>query len=201
MMGYEQSVNIKRRPWQRRIEVFSPKIRRRLTLPSRDAHDAWLLLEANPNVKRFCERPAFLEGAAGRLLDFWVDEGRHEKFWIMSAGDADAKSLPKTVHGLAIRIISRADIVAMSMRIQNWAQIISYRVTFGGLVDRRLRSDILARLEKPLRLERIEATFHPIDVDVVRASLFELLAAGDVVSPDIDVTALGLSTVFKRSAA
>jgi hypothetical protein len=38
---------LRRRPWQRRIEVYSPKIQRRLTLFSRDAHDTWLLCLAS----------------------------------------------------------------------------------------------------------------------------------------------------------
>jgi len=45
MLHYEKAVESKRRSGQRRIEVFSPKIERRLTLFSRDSHDAWLLLE------------------------------------------------------------------------------------------------------------------------------------------------------------
>jgi hypothetical protein len=45
MLHYEKAVESKRRSGQRRIEVFSPTIERRLTLFSRDSHDAWLLLE------------------------------------------------------------------------------------------------------------------------------------------------------------
>jgi len=65
---YAQAVNVKRRRWQRRIEVFSPKLRRRRTLFSRDAQDAWIVLEANPPVHSFCERPAYGEGTAGATL-------------------------------------------------------------------------------------------------------------------------------------
>jgi hypothetical protein len=64
-LEYPQAIDIKRRPWQRRIEDFSPKLRRRLTLFSRDALDAWILLEADPQVRSFCERPAYIEGMAG----------------------------------------------------------------------------------------------------------------------------------------
>jgi hypothetical protein len=46
-------------------KVYSPKIQRRLTLFSRDAHDAWLLLEADPEVRTFCERPAYVAGEKG----------------------------------------------------------------------------------------------------------------------------------------
>ena len=50
MLRYDNAMELRRRPWQRRIEVYSPKIQRRLTLFSRDAHDAWLLLEADPDT-------------------------------------------------------------------------------------------------------------------------------------------------------
>ena len=64
--------------------------------------------------------------------------------------------------------------------------------------DRRLQSEILTRLEKPHRLERLEAAFHPLDVNAVRSALFDLLAAGKVIAPEIDSAQLSLSTVFRR---
>jgi hypothetical protein len=67
--------------------------------------------------------------------------------------------------------------------------------------DRQLQKDILARLAKPHRLERLEAAFHPLDISVVRAALFDLLAAGRVVAPELDFTPLGLDTVFRQSTA
>jgi hypothetical protein len=126
MLCYDNAMELRRRPWQRRIEVYSPKIQRRLTLFSRDAHDAWLLLEADPEVRTFCERPA---------------------------------------------------------------------------ANRRLQEEIFARVEKPYRLEHLEAAFQPIDVSLVRASLFKLVAEGRVVATDIDVVPLGSTTVFRRSAS
>jgi len=55
-LGYAQAVEVKWRPWQRRIEVFSPKLRRRLTLFSGDAQDTWILLEADRHVQTFCDQ-------------------------------------------------------------------------------------------------------------------------------------------------
>src|SRR6266481_6393748 len=99
-LGYAQAVEVKWRPWQRRIEVFSPKLRRRLTLFSRDAQDAWILLEADPRVQRFCERPAYMGGNAGRMLDFWVDRGaRHQHFWVVSSTDTERSSIARRVNG------------------------------------------------------------------------------------------------------
>jgi hypothetical protein len=201
MLHYEKAVESKRRPGQRRIEVFSPKIKRRLTLFSRDSHDAWLLLEADPTVQRFCERPAYVEGDAGRVLDFWVDQSGHSSFWILSGEEAESESLPKTAHGVTLRIMPRPDLIAFAMRSQNWAQIVPYRISFMRHADRQLQKDILTRLAKPHRLERIEADFHPLDITTVRAALFELLAEGRVVAPELDFTPLGLDTVFRRPAS
>jgi len=61
MLHYEKAVESKRRRGQRRIEVFSPKLNRRVTLFSWDSHDVWLLLEADPTVQAFCERPAYVD--------------------------------------------------------------------------------------------------------------------------------------------
>jgi hypothetical protein len=117
------------------------------------------------------------------------------------AADGEAESLPKTAHGVTLRILPRADLIAFAMRSQNWAQIVPYRISFMRHADRPLQKDILARLAKPHRLERIEADFHPLDITVVRAALFELLAEGSVVAPELDFTPLGLDTVFRRPAS
>ena len=179
--------------------MFSPKIKRRLTLFSWDAHDAWLLLEADPTVQAFCERPTYVKDGAGRVIDFWVDQGGHSKFWALSSEDSDSESLPRTVHGVTLRVLRRPDMIAFAMRIQNWAQILPYRISFVRHSDRRLQKNIFARLEKPHRLERLEAEFHPVDIGVVRAALFDLLAEGKAVAPEIDLAPLGLDTVFRRA--
>ena len=120
MLRYDNAIEFRRRPWQRRIEVYSPKINRRLTLFSRDAHDASLLLEADPKVRSFCERPAYVAGEAGRLIDFWVDRGRHAKFWILGGAESEAHALPSTLHGIPVRVLHRADMIAAEMCIKNW---------------------------------------------------------------------------------
>jgi hypothetical protein len=89
--GYAQAVEVKRRPWQRRIEVFSPKLRRRLTLFSHDAQDAWILLEADPRVQTFCERPA---------LSFFFHYGTfHLSTWHFFLGCANPASKRLVVEG------------------------------------------------------------------------------------------------------
>jgi hypothetical protein len=198
--SYEKPIEVSRRPRQRRIEVYSPKLKRRVTLFSWAAHGVWLLLEADPAVKVFCERPAYLEGGAGRLIDFWVSRGRHAKFWVLSPAEPEKLAIPKSAHGVSVRIVRRADLMAFDRRIDNWSQILPYRVSFARYPDGRMQKEIFERLEKPHRLERLEAAFHPLDVATVRAALFELLATGKILAPDLDSKPLGLMTMFRRPA-
>lgn len=136
------------------------------------------------------------------MLDFWVDQGRgRAKFLVVSMEETDAKSLPTSVHGLKLQLLRRPDMIAFARRIENWAQIVPYRTSFMRHADQRLQNDLFARLERPHRLERIEAEFHPIDVSAVRAALFDLLAEGRVSAPDLDFAPLGLDTVFRRDAS
>jgi len=46
MLSREKPIEMSRRPWQRRIEVYSPKLKRRPTLFLWGAQNAWFLLEA-----------------------------------------------------------------------------------------------------------------------------------------------------------
>src|SRR5580693_1630096 len=200
MLRYEHAVEFRRRPWQRRIEVYSPKLQRRLTLFSRELHDAWLLLEADSQVRSFCERPGYVAGEAGRLLDFWVDNGRHAKFWVLCSNETVPDAFPKRLHGIALRLIRRVDMIAAAMRIRNWAQIVPYLTSFARHSDRRLQEEIYARLNRPHRLGGLESAFNPIDVSVIRAALFRLLAEGKVASADLDTLPLGLNTIFKQVA-
>ena len=57
---YTQAVVFSRPAGRKRIEVFSPKLARRLSLGGYDAYRTWLVIEANPRIKAFCERPTWL---------------------------------------------------------------------------------------------------------------------------------------------
>ena len=201
MPDYVRGIDVERRPWQRRIEVYSPKLGRRVTHFSRTAYEAWLLLESDPTIKTFCERPAYLDDQAQRVIDFWVNRGRHASFWLLATDKAEHVTWPQRVHELPLRVIRREELVAQSIRVQNWSRIVPYLASFARHLDPRLQQDVLGRLAKPHRLERLEASFHPLDAASVRAAVFTLLAAGDVVAPELERTPLGPTTVFKRAGS
>lgn len=84
-MPYTRPVPSSRPAGRRRIEVFSPKIGRRLSLGSYDASRTWLVIEANPDIVTFCEQPTYVEGHRGRVIDFWVPlrGAPGGEFWIV----------------------------------------------------------------------------------------------------------------------
>jgi hypothetical protein len=51
-----------------RLEAFSLKADRRLTLYRQSALDQWVILEADPSVTGFCERPGFIQSEGKRYL-------------------------------------------------------------------------------------------------------------------------------------
>jgi hypothetical protein len=52
-------------------------------------------------------------------------------------------ALPKSVQGVALRVLRRADLMAFDRRIHNWSQILPYRVFFARYPNSRLQKDIL----------------------------------------------------------
>ncbi|WP_244136393.1 hypothetical protein [Burkholderia sp. BCC0405] len=54
-----------------RLDAFSLKLNRRLTLFQRGAPELWLLIETDPVVHSFCERPGYAQlGGQRHLVDF-----------------------------------------------------------------------------------------------------------------------------------
>jgi len=78
-----------------RFEAFSLKLARRLTFYRRAVLDQWVLLEADPAVIAFCERPGYIQfGGQRYLADFWVRYEGLQELVILSdstaGGDAEA---------------------------------------------------------------------------------------------------------------
>lgn len=77
----------------RRLEAFSPKLSRRVIFFRRALLDQWILLEADPAVITFCERPGYVvvEGVK-QLADFWVCfSGRQE---LVILNDMEDENVP-----------------------------------------------------------------------------------------------------------
>jgi hypothetical protein len=203
-----------RRASDRRIEVFSPKLGRRLSLTSYAAWQLWLALEANPEASTFCERPAFIEGTPRRTIDFWVRFNRHggDEFWLLddaeeSADDAvptkapeerTSDAIPEEFRGTALRLIPRHSLRAWSTPVANWAQLVPYLVTWRRFADPLLAQSIVVFLGQFRTLDEVLERFADHDRAMAEAALYSLVANGRVLSPDLATSPLSGTTRFRR---
>ena len=206
-------IPLARRGLRRRIEVFSPKLGRRLSLGSYDAWQLWLALEANPQVVSFCERPALLDTGPRITIDFWVQliAPAASEFWLLEredndadeqeepGGAADSASIPSHVHGLVLRQIPRAQLGAWSVPVTNWARIVPYLVTGRRFPNPLLEQSIVVALGQPCSLDEILARFSDHDGVAVESAVYSLVARGRVVSPDLATSLLSGTTRFRRA--
>ncbi|MBS0343828.1 MAG: hypothetical protein JSS56_25265 [Proteobacteria bacterium] len=207
---FSRPMPLPRGGWRRRIEVFSPKIGRRLSLGSYDAFRTWLVIEANPAIESFTERPAHMDGPGRAIIDFWVKmrDALSGEFWIIEGArrprdDAessqDAPALPAILHNHTVRMVRQGDLQAWSIPIANWSRIVPYLVSHRRFRNALLEQSIVVFLGQPQTLDAVLERFAVSDATSVEASLFALVAAGRVESPDLAVKALGGSTRFKRA--
>ncbi|CAM2198394.1 conserved protein of unknown function (plasmid) [Paraburkholderia kururiensis] len=184
-----------------RFEVFSPKLGRRLTFFRRAALDQWVLLEADPCVKRFCERPGYIHAAgAARLADFWVEFADHQELVILSETleEADISDRDVTLYAamVPVRHVTAGEIAAARAWIDNWRRMLPCMVASRGLVPPGLMSAIERFVCAPQKLLAVEREFSAGDPTLVRAALYGLMHAGRVVSPDLRTASLSLLTSF-----
>jgi hypothetical protein len=207
---FAQALPMPRSGWRRRIEVFSPKLGRRLSLPSYDAYRTWLVIEANPAIETFTERPCRVEGRDSALVDFWVQlRGRDDgEFWLIEpvriehaqreVQDEEAVGPITTLHGLAVRQIRQADLHAWAVPIASWSQIVGWLVSHRRFRDQLLEQKIAVYLGCDHRLDEVLKEFEGHDAASVEAALFALLAGGRIVSADLAAAPLSGATRFRR---
>lgn len=206
-MPYTRAVPFSRPAGRRRIEVFSPKIGRRLSLGGYDPYRTWLVIEANPLIVTFCERPTYVDGPKSPVIDFWVQlrGAPVGEFWMVEGLPRPSSKVGTTpperhshLHELAVRYINRTDLIGWAEPIGNWARIIPYLVSHRRYRDTLLEQQIMAFLNEDESVDAVLAYFGHRDGTTVQAALFQLLAEGRVTSPDLAIAPMDGSTRFNR---
>lgn len=200
-MTYDHPIDIPRPPGASRFEAWSPKLRRRVSLYSAGAFDQWLLLEADPGVVAFCERPyrAVLDGGR-RLVDFWVRGESGDFALLLVGGPEDRAGLAAEAAdspGPELRRVAPIDLMAKAQLVANWRMILPYLTANGRFVTPALLLEVARALAEPRPLaeleQRLGASYEPM---LVRTGVFELLRCGRAVAPSLAEAPLGPRTVF-----
>ena len=209
--AYTEPLPLPKAAWRRRLEVFSPKLDRRLSLGSYQAWRCWVAIEANPAITKFCERPTRVAGKNSATIDFWVQLGSDlpGEFWLLD-GDPGAGATadrphaerappPKRLHERPVRLITPELLASWEVPVANWSEILPYLVSYRRYRQPLLEQSLVVRLATNTRLDDLLATFSDHDASEVQAALYWLLASGRVRSPDIAAAPLSEATCFRRA--
>lgn len=183
------------------IEAFSPKLNRRLTLYRRCAFDVWILIETDPAIRTFCERPGYVDfGGQRRLADFWVDGSQRQELILLPGPfvthDASYDPRFNDDSAIGIRSVGQADLAASQMWISNWKRMLPCIVVTRDLVSASLLDAVERFVDSPRPLLAIEREFSGGDPILARAAAFWLLYAGRVSASELRTDALSSMTCF-----
>lgn len=180
----------------RLIEAFSPKLKRRLQLFDHRAFAQWVRLETDPAVIGYCERPTRLGPPPGDcLVDFWVT-GQDEEALLLLAS-TQAEQAPAAFDGVAIRVVSAAELAAASQWVSNWTRMLPVIIAAQSLFSKTLLRSITQVVREPLPLARVQHELSMGDPSLVRGAIFELLRIGRLGAPSLHVVPLTLHTVLE----
>jgi hypothetical protein len=198
------------RPYKsHRYDVFGPKIRRQLFLFGRDAVNAWTLLESDPAVDAYCERPiAIPETKPKRVVDFWVRSNGCDELWFLLRSDEcdepnqdppvpPAFSTWAKTHGFSIKLINPVAAQRRQIFLDNWGRIIRYIAQNGRYVRPNLLEDVRQSIDGARTLQGIEACLTNDDPTLVRTAAFTLLHSGKLQCRSLDLEPLGPSSTLE----
>ncbi|MBC7483561.1 MAG: hypothetical protein H7337_17070 [Rhizobacter sp.] len=132
-----------------------------------------------------------------RVIDFWARRAGDEELVVLEGGTYE--TLPPEIDGLALRVVTHAELAATAMWITNWQRMLPVINATHGLIPKRLLKSIVQSVRQPTTLGRLEHEFSISDPAVVRGALFELLRSGELVAPSLHVDMLSMHTLFEAA--
>ena len=186
-----------------RFELWAPKLKRRITLFDPFHVQLWTLLESNPRVSTYCERPAYWQaGAQQQLIDFWVSAGRREQCWVVTAEPQPARDgVLDPDRSIDVRYVHAKNLASRNVWIENWMRILPYLSSNARFVSEQLMSDIEQAASHAPTLGEIERDFQPHDIVLVRTAAFMLLHKGRLKADALCAQTLGTEIRLRRACA
>jgi len=195
-----------------RYEVWSPKLRRGITLYGDVPLKAWIYLESIPAVEAFCERPLTFKRTkkAKRVVDFWVKWNDKEEIWLLKRRTEEEKHQQDKqlyskfqqwaqANGMEARLIA-PDLVALAeVEMQNWSVILHCLAANLHQVFNRedIHRKILSHFSTLTSLASFLHSNEEEDPVILQAAVFHLLHRGRLKSEEIAHNPLSLATRFQ----
>jgi hypothetical protein len=189
-----------------RYDVLAPKLKRNLTLFGLTSVEVWTMLEADPDVDCYCERPLVLpDTKPKRVIDFWVRRRTSEEFLFIlrpsevSAGLQDPDSIPAfrswaKANKINVIFLDPVDLSNQKVLLANWGQILRDVGAFGGLLPPGLADRVISVLKGGLSLQVLEQRLPEVDPVLVRVAAFAQLHKGRAICKSLNREILGPTT-------
>ncbi len=190
--------------------VWSPKLNRPVVFTDRSQLHLWTMLEANPSVSRYCERPTWPADCGPRpAIDFWaLRDGR--PVWlalgaktapVASADAMQATSAePGEPGGPAVTTVAIEELDRHRIWIQNWLSLLPYLNLKRELQLDSLSPALLAFFAREASFEEAEQHFAQKDPVFVRAAAILELHRGRLFSADLLAGPWGRRTRIVRES-
>jgi hypothetical protein len=176
-----------------RYDVFGPKIQRQLALFGLDALEAWTLLEADPDVIAYCERPLSLPDLKRkRVVDFWVRRKGGEEFLFLLRPSEVASGLDHPSSIPAFRawaasanatpiFVNPQGMAQQTTLLANWESFLCDLSAFGRYVPKMLSEKVYNATHPSTSLAELEQRFPEEDPVMLRVAVVALLHQGRAV--------------------
>ena len=192
---------VKRLPKQTMHHVWAPKLNRPVVLVGRDQLHLWVMLEAHPQISRYCERPAWPdEIETSAEPDFWaLRNGRAVWLALSDAAQWDPDNVPQLPSNIpTVEWIQTDALNQHRIWIQNWLSLLPYlggasTPSFDTLVAR-----VVQLADPDSCFEDLERQLPSTDPNLVRTAVIAALHRGLLVSEDLQHRLWNRSTRVSR---
>lgn len=205
-----------------RWEVYSPKLKRNLTLYSNLEYDHWVLIESDPKVLFFCEQPLKIKiklpiGVVTTIFDMWIqwesglEEFREIKF---------DKELDHSPHNSRVNrqiqaqkkwcelnnkhysVITEKSIRSNSIYLSNLKLILRHLDRENNKHKESVSERIISMLsqEGASSVGEIENSFSDVESSTVKSIVFELIYKGKLKS-DLENKSLDMNSLVEVADA
>jgi hypothetical protein len=195
-----ESLPVTRLPKQTLHHVWSPKLHRTLMLTSLGQVRLWVMLEANPTVATYCERPALGSDHHGLSADFWVLRNGQPQCLVLGehCEAVPAQDASATPSSSFIQIIGSSDLDQHRVWIQNWMSLLPYLSAGKRLIDTQLAKAVVGFFEREASFVELEQHFARYDPVLIRTAAIAGLHSGDLLSPGLAALPWTLHTRIQR---
>jgi hypothetical protein len=187
---------VKRLPKQTLHHVWAPKLNRTVVLAGRDQLHLWVMLEANPEISQYCERPTWPdENETSPNPDFWALRAGSEVWLTLDdTPQCDPNAVPPLPATPCVTWVNADALNQHRVWIQNWLSLLPYLGAISTPSFYSLVARIVQAADSGSCFEDLERQFSTTDPLLVRTAVIAALHQGLLVSQDLQHQQWGRAT-------